>query len=66
MLNTNNLKINRDNLKKIANTAQYNTVAHLDCILDFVKFSDFIEVTGKMGGDTIVYRVYSDGKCYER
>lgn len=65
MLSTNNLKANRENLKKIANTVQYKAVEHLDCILDFVKFLNFIEVTGKMGGDTIVYRVYSDGKCYE-
>ena len=27
---------------------------------------DFVEVTGKMGGDVMTYRIYDDGSVYER
>lgn len=38
----------------------------LDYIIDHKTAPDFVEVTGRMGGDTITYRIYSDGSVYER
>lgn len=29
-------------------------------------FLYFVEVTGRMGGDVITYRIYDDGSVYER
>ena len=37
----------------------------LDYIMDYYTAPDFIEVTGKMGGDVIAYRIYDDGSVYE-
>lgn len=39
---------------------------HLDYIIDHRAAPDFVEVTGRMGGDTITYRIYNDGSIYER
>lgn len=39
---------------------------HLDYIIDHRTAPDFVEVTGRMGGDTITYRIYNDGSVYER
>ena len=33
----------------------------LDYIMDYHTAPDFVEVTGKMGGDVITYRIYDDG-----
>ena len=38
----------------------------LDYIIDHRAAPDFVEVTGRMGGDTITYRIYNDGSVYER
>ena len=38
----------------------------LDYIIDHRTAPDFVEVTGRMGGDTITYRIYNDGSIYER
>ena len=38
----------------------------LDYVLEVIEAKDFCEVVGKMGGDTITYRVYDDGRIYER
>lgn len=38
----------------------------LDRILEVTEVKDFCEVVGKMGGDTITYRIYDDGRIYER
>ena len=38
----------------------------LDYIMDSHATPDFVEVTGRMGGDVITYRVYDDGSVYER
>ena len=38
----------------------------LDYIIDHRTAPDFVEVTGRMGGDTITYRIYNDGSVYER
>ena len=39
---------------------------HLDYIIDHHTAPDFVEVTGRMGGDVITYRIYNDGSMYER
>lgn len=39
---------------------------HLDYIMDYHTAPDFVEVTGKMGGDVITYRIYDDGYIYEK
>jgi hypothetical protein len=38
----------------------------LDRMIDEYRTPLFIEVTGKMGGDLITYRVYPNGHTYER
>ena len=38
----------------------------LDYIIDYYAAPDFFEVTGKMGGDVMTYRIYDDGSVYER
>lgn len=38
----------------------------LDYIMDYYAAPGFIEVTGRMGGDVITYRIYDDGSVYER
>ena len=39
---------------------------HLDYIIDHRTAPDFVEVTGRIGGDVITYRIYNDGSMYER
>ena len=39
---------------------------HLDYIIDHRTAPDFVEVTGRMGGDVVTYRIYNDGSMYER
>lgn len=38
----------------------------LDYILEAIPAPDFVEVVGRVGGDTVTYRVYDDGTVYER
>ena len=35
-------------------------------ILYYYTASDFVEVVGRVGGDTVTVRVYNDGSTYER
>ena len=46
--------------------AQEKALAYLDYIMECFETPDFVEVTGRMGGDVITYRVYDDGTMYER
>ena len=39
---------------------------HLDYELETYVQYDFVEVTGKKGGDVLTFRVYLDGSIYER
>lgn len=39
---------------------------HLEYIMDHRTAPDFVEVTGRMGGDVVTYRIYNDGSIYER
>lgn len=46
--------------------AQNKALEHLDYILETVPASDFVEIVGRVGGDTVTYRVYDDGSVYEK
>ena len=52
--------------KKRIKKAQDRALESLDYILDVFPAPDFVEVVGRMGGDTVTYRVYDDGSVYER
>ena len=39
---------------------------HLEYIIDHRTTPDFVEVTGRVGGDVVTYRIYNDGSIYER
>jgi hypothetical protein len=53
---------NNDRIQK----AQDRALESLDYVLDCQAAPDFVEVTGRMGGDIITYRIYDDGRMYER
>ena len=53
-------------VKKRINKAQDIALEDMDYILDVFPAPDFVEVVGRMGGDTVTYRVYDDGSVYER
>ena len=57
--------MNADTKKRI-NKAQDIALEDMDYILDVFPALDFVEVVGRMGGDTVTYRVYDDGSVYER
>ena len=46
--------------------AQKKALESLDYILETIPTPDFVEIVGRVGGDTITYRVYDDGSVYER
>lgn len=46
--------------------AQDKVLEHLDYILETIPTLDFVEIVGRVGGDTITYRVYDDGSVYEK
>lgn len=52
--------------KKRVDKAVNLVINRFDYILETTGTPDFVEVTGKMGGDCITYRVYNDGTIYER
>lgn len=37
-----------------------------DVVLDIVEIFDFIEITGRRGGDIETYRIYKDGTVVQR
>ena len=39
---------------------------HLEYIIEHRTAPDFVEVTGRVGGDVVTYRIYNDGSIYER
>ena len=51
--------------QRVENAIEKELVS-LDYIIDYRPALDFVEVTGRMGGDVIPYRVYDDGAMYER
>lgn len=52
--------------KKRIEKAQDRALESLDYILETVPAPDFVEIVGRVGGDTVTYRVYDDGSMYER
>ena len=46
--------------------AQDKVLECLDYILETIPASDFVELVGRVGGDTVTYRVYNDGSVYEK
>lgn len=52
----------KERVKKAENRA----LERLDYILETIPTPDFVEIVGRMGGDTVTYRVYDDGSIYER
>lgn len=46
--------------------AQDRALERLDYILETIPAGDFVEIVGRVGGDTVTYRVYDDGTMYER
>ena len=38
----------------------------IEYVLETYEARDFVEVVGRAGGDTLTYRVYDDGRVYER
>lgn len=52
--------------KKRIEKAQDIALEDMDYILDVFPAPDFVEVVGRVGGDTVTYRVYDDGSVYER
>ena len=52
--------------KKRIKKAQDIALEDMDYILDVFHAPDFVEFVGRMGGDTVTYRVYDDGSVYER
>lgn len=46
--------------------AEDTALERLDYIMETIPVSDFVEIVGDMGGDTVTYRVYDDGSVYER
>lgn len=53
-----------ERLKKAENKALNE--GGLDYIMETHETPDFIEVIGSMGGDPIRYRIYDDGRMYEK
>lgn len=47
-------------------TLTNKALEHLNYILETIPTPDFVEVVGRVGGDTITYRVYNDGSVYEK
>lgn len=46
--------------------AQNKVLEHLDYILETFPTLEFVEIVGRVGGDTVTYRVYNDGSIYEK
>lgn len=57
-----NMLKNKARVKK----AQDIALERLDYVINCIEALDFVEVIGRMGDDTITYRVYDDGSTYER
>ena len=56
----------RETQKERIQKAQNRALESLDYILETIPTSDFVEIVGRMGGDTVTYREYDDGSMYEK
>ena len=55
----------KDTVERIRK-AQDKVRERLDYILETFPTPDFVEIVGRVGGDTVTYRVYNDGSIYEK
>lgn len=55
-----------EDIKTRIEKAQKMALDSLDYILETFPAQDFVEIVGRIGGDTVTYRVYNDGSMYER
>lgn len=46
--------------------AEERALQRLDYIIECYPALDFVEIVGRVGGDTVTYRIYDDGRVYER
>lgn len=53
-------------MNKRIKKAEERVLENLDYILETHSAPDFVEIVGRVGSDTITYRVYDDGSVYER
>lgn len=53
-------------MEKRTKRAQEIALQSVDYILETRTAPDFVDVVGSMGGDVVTYRVYNDGRVYER
>lgn len=51
--------------KKRIQKAEEKALERLDYILNSYSAPDFVEIVGRVGGDTVAYRIYNDGRMYE-
>ncbi len=54
------------NKKTRIEKAGEKALERLDYILEHYSTPDFVEIVGRIGGDTVTYRVYNNGDIYER
>ena len=52
--------------KKRVDKAMDIALERVEYVIDYRTAPNFVEVIGKIGGDTITYRIYNDGSVYER
>ena len=53
-------------IKERVREVQNKALESLDYILETIPTPDFVEIVGRVGGDTVTYKVYDDGSVYER
>lgn len=52
--------------KRRVEQVQESALGNLDYVMECRKASDFVEVTGSIGGDIVTYRVYDNVDVYAR
>lgn len=55
-----------ENTMERVKKAEDRALESLDYILETIPAPNFVEIVGRIGGDTATYRVYDDGTVYER
>ena len=56
----------KDDAQKRVDEAQNGVLEDRDYILEVTLTPNFVEIVGRVGGDTGTYRIYDDGSVYER
>ena len=54
------------NKKTRIEKAEEKALERPDYILEHYSTPDFVKIVGRIGGDTVTYRVYNNGDIYER